>query len=435
MTDIPIEQALYGGQGPGGYQFLGRSPGFLDDWLPEAERLCTAFGDRPAGVTCPGCVFAQPFGRQHVAVVQAADQGTDDTGRPGALAFRLLVLPRPAYADLGGDPFLIADRFPPPWHARGVLPSLAWEGGPPSPRTLAQVQQVLQRPGGDSLFPDAQVPRGGSQVLLGGCQALVDGAKLVFERPAPDTDLLRALWTLLPTTTRTALWPASFAFGNALPFDAVVVPRLNAEDYPGYKTEPEAADYPEGRYELSLQTAAESGTQRDVDALFARRSQAETLRLLIILLVVLVTLTAAIRFLPNFGGVTPAPTAPDSAAHGRAAPDLPAADQYPTLSADERDRLTRALEGLARRLDVTPSAGAGPGQLLEVIDRRLGTPDPRRDPGALSAQGPPQQQLRVLLWKHGVDGYRDPGLNPVELVERLERKVAPPPAPRKETAP
>jgi hypothetical protein len=433
MTDIAIEQALYGGQGPGGYQFLARSPGFRDDWVPEAERLCTAFGDRPAGVSCPGCVFAQPLGREHVAVVQAADQGADDAGRPGALAFRLLVLPRPVYGDLGGDPFLIADRYPPSWQARGVLPSLTWEGGPPR-RTLAQVQQVLQQPGGESLVHDDEVPRGGSQVLLGGCQALVDGAKLVFERPAPDTDLLRALWTLLPTSTRTTLWPASFAFGNALHFDAVVVPRLSMEDYPGYKTEQEAADYPEGRYELSLQTAAESGSQKDLDALFARRSQAETFRLLIVLLVVLIVLTAAIRFLPNFGGVAPAPTAPDTAAHGRAAPDLPPAREYPTLTADERDRLARALDGLARQLGLTPPDGSSPDHLLEVIDRRLGTPDPRRDPGALSAQGPPQRQLRVLLWKHGVDDYRDPGLNPVELVERLERKVAPPAA-RKETAP
>ena len=435
MTDIPIEQALYGGQGPGGYQFLARSPGFLDDWLPEAERLCTAFGDRPAGVSCPGCVFAQPFGRQHVAVVQAADQGGDDTGRPGALAFRLLVLPRTAYADLGGDPFLIADRFPPPWSARGVLPSLTWEGGLPPPRTLAQVQQLLQRPGGESLFPDAEVPRGGSQVLLGGCQALLDGAKLVFERPAPDADLLRGLWLLLPTTTRTALWPASFAFGNGLPFDAVVVPRFRPEDYPGYKTEQEAADYPEGRYELSLQTAAESGTQRDLDALFARRSQNETFRLLVILLIVLIVLTVAIRFLPNFGGVAPAPTAPDTAAHGRAAPDLPPAGEYPTLAGGDRDRLAKALDGLARQLDVTPPPGASLDQLVEAIDRRLGTPGPQRDPGPLAAQGPPQRQLRVLQWKHGLAEYRDPGLNPVELVERLQQRVVRPAAGKKETAP
>ena len=55
--------------------------------------------------------------------------------------------------------------------------------------------------------------------LLGGVQILVDGGKLVFLRPAPDPGLIRGLWTLLPGPMRTALWPATFAFGNALGFD------------------------------------------------------------------------------------------------------------------------------------------------------------------------------------------------------------------------
>src|SRR5579871_6753554 len=112
MDHLPIEQAIYGA-GAGGYRFLGRSPGFRDDWLAEAERLCTSFGERPAGVSCPACLFVQPFGPQHVAVVQVSDDGSDDTGRPGSLRFRLLIVPRRLYADLETDPFLIADAFPP----------------------------------------------------------------------------------------------------------------------------------------------------------------------------------------------------------------------------------------------------------------------------------------------------------------------------------
>ncbi len=119
-----IEQAIYGGQGTGGYQFLARSPGFRDEWLADAQQLCTGFGERPAGVACPLCTFARPLGSSHVAVVQAADQGIDDTGRPGILAFRLLILPTTLYRDLGGDPFFIADTYPPPWQARGSLPTL-----------------------------------------------------------------------------------------------------------------------------------------------------------------------------------------------------------------------------------------------------------------------------------------------------------------------
>src|SRR5438105_1274491 len=123
MADIPVEQAIYSNADAGGFRFLARSSGFLDDWLAAAEELCTGFGNRPADVACPHAVFAQPLGPDHVAVVQVADQGTDDAGRPGALGFHLLILPRKPYAIIG-DPFLIAHRFPPPWEARDELLAL-----------------------------------------------------------------------------------------------------------------------------------------------------------------------------------------------------------------------------------------------------------------------------------------------------------------------
>ena len=102
--------------------------------------------------------------------MQAADRGADDAGRPGAMAFRLLVLPRSLYADLGGDPFLIADQFPPPWDADGELSAVQWTVGPPPARTVA------------SLAEAADVPNKAA-VLLGGAQALLDGGRLVFEPP------------------------------------------------------------------------------------------------------------------------------------------------------------------------------------------------------------------------------------------------------------
>ena len=80
MADIPIEQALYGNAASGGFQFLARSPGFRDDWLPLAEKICTSFGERPANTPCPLAIFAQPFGPKRVAIVQAGDQGSDDAG-------------------------------------------------------------------------------------------------------------------------------------------------------------------------------------------------------------------------------------------------------------------------------------------------------------------------------------------------------------------
>ena len=105
----------------------------------------------------------------------------------------------------------MAARFPAPWHLRGELPALAWPGQPLPARTVAQVQRILQRANGPS--------------LLGGAQVLVDGGKLLFERPIPDPELVRDLWTLLPTSSRWGLWPATFVFGNSLEFDVLVMPR------------------------------------------------------------------------------------------------------------------------------------------------------------------------------------------------------------------
>jgi hypothetical protein len=440
MDDIILEQALYGGHGSGGYRFLARSSGFRDEWLPLAERLCIDFGDRPANVACPAAVFAQPFGSAHVAVVQVADQGRDDTGRPGALAFRLLVLSRADYARLEGDPFRIAAELPPDWQARDLVSPLTWSAGPPSRRTVAQVQEALQRPAGPILIPDSPVRQGGSHVLLGGAQALLDGARLVFVRPAPDPELLRDLWLLLPTASRCQLWPATFAFDTRLSLDVVVVPPARSPFAPpppgdgrrpvgpvSYMTEAQAADYPEGRYELSLQSAAESGDQRALDSLFARRTRGEMLRLAATLLGVVLVLALIINWLPwPKPQAGPAPQEPPAPA-GASAPVLDPVEKYPVLTRDERQRLTAALAQLASQLALPPQATAE--DYLKAIDTRLGTPDAKRAPGPLSAYGPVQRQLQVLCWKHGIENYAHPGLAPQELVEKLQEKVKDRPAP------
>jgi hypothetical protein len=416
MPDLLIEQALYGSQGAGGYRFLARSLGFRDEWLPEAQRLCTAFGERPAGIACPGAVFAQPLGKQHVAVVQVADQGSDDAGRPGALGFRLLVLPRSVYSRWIGDPFLVAERFPPPWNARGDLPVLAWPDEPLPPRTVEEVRRIL-RPAGEG--PDAGVSQ--SATLLGGVQALVDGGRLVFERPAPGPELVRNLWALLPASTRGHRWPASFAFGNDLGFHVLVVPRIRGEEVAGYLTEDQAGDYPEGRYELNLQLAAEAGDQRELDILFARRSSAETMRLGLILLAVAVILVVAVTLLNAVLAPAPRPADPGPKVlptSRAAAPEpMPPAAVYAPLTEAERERLRQSLHGLAARLGVQPLwEPATVESLLMAVEVQLGAPD------AVGAV--PQRRLQLLLWRNQVPGHDDPRLNPVEMVERLADQVA-----------
>lgn len=409
MSAVLIQQAIYGSHDAGGYRFLARSPGFLEEWLSEVERLCTGFGDRPAGVACPSGVFAGPLGPRHVAVVEAADQGADDTGRPGALGFRVLVLELAAYQERGGDPFLLAETFPPPWQARGELPVLTLSAEPPR-RTVEQVQQVLDHPDGPT--------------LLGAAQVLVNGGRLVFPRPAPATDLLRRLWLLLPTGLRGRLWPASFAFRNTLGFHAVVLPRPAPEECADCVTEEQAGDYPEGSYELNVQTAAENGDQEDLDALFATgRPKPRKLGALFagrsrieIWLIGLIGL-GLMLIVPLFFARLP---------QALPRPDLPEEEKHITLSDSERQDLTQALQALAKDLGMDVPPGATAEELLDRLDRHLGQPDPKRSTHQLAAYGPVKLQLRALLWKNGVERYNDRGLNSVELVERLRKKVIPP---------
>ncbi|HEY7330788.1 MAG TPA: hypothetical protein VH592_24315 [Gemmataceae bacterium] len=404
-----IEQAIYGGQEKGGYRFLARSSGFRDDWMVEAERLCTGFGERPADIACTSCIFARPFGRHHVAIVQAADQGADDTGRPGALGFHLLFLPRSLYIELGGDPFFIAEQFPPPWQARGDLPSLTWRAGPAPARTVAMLQQTLNV--------------SYSATLLGGAQILLDGGRIVFERSAPDGAILRRLWALLPTRERADLWPASFTFSNVHQFDAVVVPRATEAQFEHYITEEKAGDYPEGRYECNLQSAIETGDQQEIDALL-NYSRSRMLRLIVVLLVIVIGLSLAMtRLLPEH------PSDPTSAATSKTASpilDLPPVDQCPSLSLRERTELAERLHHLGERFQVEIPKGSSDEELttaLAAIDQKMGAAKDRPEVGSLRSYGPLQRQLRVLLWKHSVPEYNSRGLNTVELLERLEERL------------
>jgi hypothetical protein len=296
MSVISIEQAVYRRDDGAAPHLIGYSPGFADAWLPLAEALVVGFGDRPAGVACGGAVFARPLGRDRVAVVQVADQG------PAALGFRVLAVPRQEYTQLLGDPFAVADRFPPAWNEAPPLLALTMPAEPLPPRTVEDVQNVLQRvkahalrEGEDPQAAAVTVDNAESPALLGGVQVLVDGGRVVFERPAPDTGLMRGLWTLLPTRSRGELWPASFAFGNALGFDALIVPRAEGEQYAGYTDEEQAADYPPGSYELNLQTAAEAGDQRELDVLLGRRTWKDTWRLGLALFAVLLGVLLFLR--------------------------------------------------------------------------------------------------------------------------------------------
>jgi hypothetical protein len=279
METFSFPQALLARHGTQDIRWLGESAELLEDWRPILEDLCRRFGERPAGVRCPAAVFAQPLGKTHVIIGQAADLGGDGDQPPHALGFHFLLVPEAVYRWQGGDPFALAAAAKLNWHQRGALPPLVLELHPLR-RTVEQVCTVLKREEGPT--------------LLGAAQGLVDGSRIACVRP-DDAGLVSGLWQLLPTRTRLHLWPASFAFGNQLGFDAVVVPAINKEEYDhNYLSEEQAANYPEGAYELAVQSAAEAGDQAWLDSIFARRSRRDVWRLGLWLLAAMIVLSLAL---------------------------------------------------------------------------------------------------------------------------------------------
>jgi hypothetical protein len=270
--DLRIQQAVVLADARGA-----RVVAHTDDFdSPEAERIAVLFGERPQGIACPLAHFACPFGRKHVAVVRVED-------RPGgALGFRFLILARELYKHLG-DPFAVADRYPPDWHATGRLADLAWPMAVLPERTVEQLDAILKH--------------GDGSLLLGSTQALVDGNRVLLKRTEPAEQFIRELWQLLPDRTRCDLWPATFAFSDELGFHAAVGPTLPTPRY-GVQVLPEEAirDYPQSSYELNLQIAIESGDRAGLRKLLARRTADDTIRLGLYILAFALVVAALLKF-------------------------------------------------------------------------------------------------------------------------------------------
>jgi hypothetical protein len=151
------------------------------------------------------------------------------------------------------------------------------------------------------------------------------------------------------------------------------VPRASGPEFEYYVPEERAGDYPEGRYELALQTAVEQSNQEDVDALLARRSRPQTMRLALTILAASVAIALGTAFLsPNLP--PPAPTTAKAAPAAVPRPELPAVEDCPRLGADERERLAGRLQDLGRRLKVQVPAGDTDADLagaLAAIDEHV----------------------------------------------------------------
>lgn len=282
-----LHQAIAARHGEGEVRWRTASPNFPDAWKDRLEELMRLFGPRPTGVLCPEAMLVLPFDGRNVVIARLADLDAVAGQTPNVLGFHFLILPEHDYDGWGADPFAILQTVPPAWEQRQPLAE-CWTPPLPVRRTVAEVCAVLKREDGP--------------VFLGATQAILDGGRIAWKRQQPDNSLLQNLWMLLPYSTRRELAVASFSFNPTLDLHAVIVPaevasRLDAR----YISEAQAEHYPEGQYELGLQIAAESGDQRALDGLFARRSRRETMRLGLWLLIGLILTTVAVGLLQLLG--------------------------------------------------------------------------------------------------------------------------------------
>jgi hypothetical protein len=248
--------------------------------------------------------------KNHIAIVRVKDENADF---PTGMRFHMLVVERHIYEAWIRDPFILAEKIAPTWDATYGMPSVTIPEEAFKPRTVEQVQAVLKRVKASALKEDEDpeapdfertAENSESPALLGGVQILVDGGRLVFERPEGDLQLAAGMWMLLPERTRCRLWPASFAFSDELDFDLLIVPQLDDRILVDYRTEDQAAEYPDGTYEFALQHAAETGNQRELDAVFRKRDSRQTIRLALAVLVLVSILVLISRWEP---GTAPRP--------------------------------------------------------------------------------------------------------------------------------
>jgi hypothetical protein len=214
---IRFEQAVYGSFPfwDKGYAVLAHSPDCRSEWLTGLRAACQRFGERPAGVAEAEVrgLFALrlPGAGGPWMIVGVSSPGSDDRGRPGALAFHALFLSPRDYRRTGCHPFALAGAFRTDWTNRDAT------------RPLAAGTWAIARPRLLEPEPEPGVPPDPTAARL--AAALAQGRRVALEAAAPIDALAPQVWRLLPARVRRRATVATWAFGNANRFDLVALPR------------------------------------------------------------------------------------------------------------------------------------------------------------------------------------------------------------------
>ena len=210
---IRLEQAVYGSFPfwDRGYAILAHSAGCRPQWLAELKAACQRCGEPPAGLAPSDSIFTMRLRGGPWMIVGVHPQGSDDQGRPGALAFHALFVNPWAYRWIGADPFAFVDCLRGDWSKddRGrILPAAVWSAA--AARNVA-----TSTPYDDN---DARL----AQVVA----SLSQGRRVVVQSTEPIDGLARRVWRALPPSSRRRATVATWAFDNPNQFDLVGLPKL-----------------------------------------------------------------------------------------------------------------------------------------------------------------------------------------------------------------
>ena len=377
--DLLADQLVYGSFSfrDGGYDLLTRSTGCTPGLTAEVIAVCRRFGQPPSAETARAGLFAVwlPVGKRW-AVVGVVPQGTDDRGRPGALAFHALLVSARDYRRAGANPFAFA-------------PSLRADWSSQTPATLdpalCRIEPVDAR---STPPPDPKAER----IVA----ALTRRRRIALETAGPIDDLARAVWAGLPGRVRRRASLATWAFAGENRFDLVAFPRLAGVTLDRSYVSPSTHD--------PLSPPASPGSPGPTTPRPAYREIRDPGSLLVawVGLVIVGLITLAWSYSRNWFQ----PPAPRQAARvAQRRPVDPALAPGPApaqFTPAENVRASVGLEALAARLRGfgVDSSTANPTRLLTQIHENLTYPGrTMTDPElAIIRQDPSPDKARALEW-------------------------------------
>ena len=213
-----FEQAAYGSFPfrEGGYGPLAHSPGCRADSLDAFHAACRAIGQPPPGSgDLAGTMLAMPIGRRGPwMIVGVHSLGSDDRGRPDALAFHALFVERREFRKVGFDPFALMPALRRDWTAEASLEAGTISARPadPPPEPSERARRIVR--------------------------ALTHRRKVAFAADAPIVALASEVVAILSPARRRRLALATWAFADDLDLDLAAAPNLAGWELGGSHVDP-----------------------------------------------------------------------------------------------------------------------------------------------------------------------------------------------------